>query len=167
MSTEPEKHDLVVTRAFDAPVEQVWKAWSDAEYVMQWWGPTGFTCPLAEMDFREGGTSLVCMRAPKEFGGQDLYNTWTYTQIAPMQRFEYIQKFTDKEGKAFDPAEMGMPAGIPKEVRNVNTFRDLGDGRTELTVTEYGYATEEAASLSKLGLEQCLDKMAAIFAQAN
>lgn len=166
MSTEPKKRDLVVTRVFDAPVELVWKAWSDPAYVTQWWGPAGFTCPLARMDFREGGTSLVCMRAPKEFGGQDMYNTWTYQKIVPLQRFEYILHFTDKDGKAFDPTEMGMPAGIPKDVRNVNTFKDLGNGRTEITSTEYGYTTDEVVEISKAGLEQCLDKMAAIFARA-
>ncbi len=32
------KRDLIVTRVFDAPVEQVWKAWSDPSSVMQWWG---------------------------------------------------------------------------------------------------------------------------------
>jgi uncharacterized protein YndB with AHSA1/START domain len=37
-NTTDTKRDLVVTRVFDAPVEQVWKAWSDPEYVMQWWG---------------------------------------------------------------------------------------------------------------------------------
>src|SRR3990172_8946675 len=107
MSTEAKKRDLIVTRVFDASIEQVWKAWVESEKVKQWWGPTGFTCTLAEMDFREGGTSLVCMRAPKEFGGQDLYNTWAYTKIIPMERFEYTLQFTDKNGKAFDPAEMG------------------------------------------------------------
>jgi uncharacterized protein YndB with AHSA1/START domain len=28
--------DLVVTRVFDAPVDEVWKAWSDPEYLMRW-----------------------------------------------------------------------------------------------------------------------------------
>ena len=162
-----QKRDVVVTRLFDAPLELVWKAWGDPEHVMRWWGPTGFTCPLAEMDFREGGVSLVCMRAPKEFGGQDLYNTWTYKKIVPMQQIEYILQFTDKNGKAFDPAEMGLPAGVPKEVRNVNTFKDLGNGKTEMTVTEYGYTSDQAHDLSKAGLEQCLDKMAASFARAS
>jgi uncharacterized protein YndB with AHSA1/START domain len=129
MSTGAKTHDVVVTRIFDAPVELVWKAWSDPQYVLQWWGPTGFTCPLAKMDFRQGGTSLVCMRAPQEFGGQDYYNTWTYVTILPLQRIEYILKFTDKGGNAFDPVEMGLPAGIPKEVLNVNTFQDLGKAR--------------------------------------
>jgi len=163
MSTETKTHDVVVTRLFDAPVEQVWKAWSDPQYVMQWWGPTGFTCPLAEMDFRQGGTSLVCMRAPQEFGGQDMYNTWTYITILPLQRIEYILNFTDKGGNAFDPIEVGLPAGIPKEVLNINTFEDLGNGKTELTVMEFGYTLDQARDLSKAGLEQCLDKMAALF----
>lgn len=162
MSTEPKKRDLVVTRIFDASVEEVWKAWVEPELVKQWWGPTGFTCPLAEMDFREGGTSLVCIRSPE---GQDLYNTWTYRKIVPYERFEYLLKFTDQDGRAFDPAEIGLPPGIPKEVRNVNTFRDLGNGKIEITITEYGYTTDEAAELSKQGLEQCLDKMAAVFAR--
>ena len=129
--------DVVVTRTFDAPVEEVWKAWSDPEYVKRWWGPAGFTSPSAEMDFRVGGASLVCMRAPEEYGGQDMYHTWTYTRIDPQERIEFVSNFADEDG-----------------------------GRTEMTVTEYGYTTERACDLSKAGMEQCLDKMAAIFAGA-
>ncbi|HSK89025.1 MAG TPA: SRPBCC domain-containing protein [Anaerolineales bacterium] len=161
------KHDLVLTRIFDAPLEQVWRAWVEPEMVRQWWGPTGFTCILAKIDFREGGASLVGMRASEEFGGGEFYNTWTYRKIKPLQEFEYIQRFTNRDGQAFDPAEVGFPADVPKEVRNVNVFKDLGDGRTELTVTEYGYPSEQARDLSRLGLEQCLDKMAAIFSGAK
>jgi len=53
MTDNVKKRDLVVTRVFDAPIELVWKAWSDSDEVKKWWGPTGFTCPVAEMDFRE------------------------------------------------------------------------------------------------------------------
>jgi uncharacterized protein YndB with AHSA1/START domain len=79
--TEAKKQNLVVTRVFDAPVGQVWKAWSDPDCVMRWWGAEGFTSPLARIDFREGGTSLVCMSSP-EYG--DLYSTWQYRNIVPM-----------------------------------------------------------------------------------
>jgi uncharacterized protein YndB with AHSA1/START domain len=153
-----EKRDIVVTRVFDTPVEQVWKAWSDPEYVMQWWGPEGFTSPLAKIDFREGGTSLVCMRSPE---GQDLYNTWTYRKIVPMQRIEFIQNFSDEDGKTVDPVKMGMPTDFPRDVRNVVTFKAVGDNKTEMTVTEYGYTSDQMFDLSRAGLEQCLDKMAA------
>jgi uncharacterized protein YndB with AHSA1/START domain len=156
-------YDVVVTRVFDAPVEQVWKAWSESEQVMRWWGPAGFTSPQAKMDFRVGGKSLVCMRAPKEFGGQDMFNTWTYQKIDPLERIEFILNFSDKEGNKLNPAKIGLPPGIPEDVPHVITFRKLADNKTEMTVTEYGYASPETVNISKLGLEQCLDKMAASF----
>jgi uncharacterized protein YndB with AHSA1/START domain len=64
---------------------------------MRWWGPNDFASPSAEIDFREGGTSLVCMRAPKELG-QDLYGTCTYKKIVPMELIEFIQNMADKDG---------------------------------------------------------------------
>jgi uncharacterized protein YndB with AHSA1/START domain len=139
MNSEPEKRDLVVTRVFAAPVERVWKAWSDSELVMQWWGPTGFTCAAARMEIREGGTSLVCMRAPKEFRGHDMYNTWTYEKIVPMSRFVYIHRFSDKDGNPMDPVKQGLSSDIPKEMRHEVTFRELGKNKTEVRVIEYGW----------------------------
>ena len=152
--------DLSVTRTFDAPVERVWKQWSESENVMRWWGPKGFTSPLAKIEFREGGVSLVCMRAPKEFGGFDMYNTWTYKKIVPHERIEFVLNFSDKDGSKLDPANIGLPPGIPADVPHVITFKDLGGNKTEMTVKEFGYTTDQAVETSKAGLEQCLDKMA-------
>ena len=155
-----QKINLTVTRVFDAPVERVWKAWSDAGQVMRWWGPAGFTAPLARMDFREGGTTLVCMRTPD---GHDLYNNWTYQKIVPLRRIEFTNTFADADGKNIHPSQVGLPPEIPPEVPHVVTFNAAGPNRTEMTVTEYGYPSQQIADLSKMGLEQCLDKMAASF----
>jgi len=155
--------NVVVTRTFDAPVEEVWKAWNDSTQVMRWWGPAGFTSPLARIDFRVGGRSLVCMRAPKEWGGRDMYNTWTYQKIDSLKRIEFIVNFSDKDGNKLDPAKMGLPPGIPMDVPHIVTFKRLDNNKTEMTVTESGYTLEEAVAMSKSGLEQCLDKMAASF----
>ncbi|MDQ6734061.1 MAG: SRPBCC domain-containing protein [Nitrospirota bacterium] len=157
-----EKKDLVVTRVFDAPVEQVWKAWSDPEYVMQWWGPEGFTAPVAKMDFREGGTSLVCMRSP-EYG--DLNSTWQYRGIAPMERIEYIHNLADKNGNKADPVKMGMPPDFPQDQRHAVIFNAVGVNKTEMTVTEYDWTPGHMMEMAKEGLEQCLGKMAACFAR--
>ena len=161
-----QKKDLVVSRIFDASVQQLWQSWIDPQLVMQWWGPTGFTCPVAKMDVREGGQSLLCMRTPKAFGGQDMYNTWTYTKISPQQRMEFVFHFSNENGQRIDPAALGLPSGMPDEVRHVVTFEDLGSDTSKLTVTEQGYESDQIIDLSKAGLEQCLDKMAAIFASA-
>jgi uncharacterized protein YndB with AHSA1/START domain len=140
-----EAFDVAVTRVLDAPAEEAWKAWSDPACVTRWWGPTGFTCPSAEMDFRVGGASLVCMRAPAGYRGQDMYHAWTYTMIDPHERIEFVSNFADKDGRHIDPTAMGLPPGIPYGVPHVVTFESKGDDRTEVTVTEYGYTTELGA----------------------
>ena len=161
--TNAKKIDLVVKRTIDAPVEEVWKAWSESEYVKQWWGPTGFTCPVAEIDFRKGGKSLVCMRAPKEYSMPDMFNTWTYKKIVPNKSIEFVLNFTDKDGNKMNPQEMGHPAGIPEDVLHLITFKEISANKTDITVTEYGYSSAQVVELSKAGLVQSLDKMAAIF----
>jgi uncharacterized protein YndB with AHSA1/START domain len=165
-SATPTKN-LVVTRVFDAPVELVWKAWTDPQHVMRWWGPNYFSSPSCEMDFREGGTTLVCMRAPKDFGGQDFYSTWHYQQIVPMQRIEYIQNLSDKDGRRIeDPASLGLRADFPQDVRTVITFKPLS-GKTEMTITEYGFPEGQMFEMAEMGLHQSLDKMAATFTAAE
>ena len=134
MPDVPKKKDLVIMRVFDAPVAAVWKAWTDPEQVKLWWGPDHFTCPSAKIDFREGGTSLVCMRAPKEFGGQDMFSTWAYTKISPMTSFEYIPNLADKDGKKTDPVKLGLPADFPMDQRHKVAFKDLGNGKTPAQV---------------------------------
>lgn len=163
MSAETNLHNVTATRHFDAPVATVWKAWSDPDKVKQWWGPTGFTVPVANMDFREGGTSLICMRSPD---GQDFYNTWTYQKLVPAERIEFLLHFTDIEGNKLDPTQAGLPPGIPKEVPHIITFKALGDNKTEMTVTEIGYTTAQSAEISQMGLDQCLDKMEKLLASS-
>jgi uncharacterized protein YndB with AHSA1/START domain len=161
MSEQTKTYEMVTTRRFDAQVARVWEAWSEAEKVMQWWGPVGFTSPLCEMDFREGGTTLVCMRAPAEYGGGDMYNTWTYSKIVPHARIEFVSRFSDQDRNELDPANLGLPPGIPQEVPHVLIFDAVGDEQTELTITEYGYTNAEITQMSKMGMDQCLDKLAA------
>ena len=156
--SETRTSEVVGRRVLGAPPEEVWKAWSVPDHVAQWWGPAGFTCPSAEMDFREGGSSLVCMRAPAEYGGMEMYNTWTYRRIEPHSRIEFDLAFTDA-----DRARVPSPPGVPEDVRHVVTLTRLGSDRTELTVTEYGYTLDEARDLSAAGLEECLDKMESMF----
>jgi uncharacterized protein YndB with AHSA1/START domain len=162
-----ETFDMVLNRTFDAPVSEVWKAWTEGDYVREWWGPTGFTAPVAEMDVREGGTSLVAMRAPDAMGGFEQFNTWSYQKIVPEERLEFVNHFTDREGSPIDPATVGMPPGIPMQVPHVLTFDSLPNGGTAFTVTEHGYTSPEVVELSRAGMDQCLDKLAALLARKS
>jgi uncharacterized protein YndB with AHSA1/START domain len=158
--TELIRKDIVVTRLFDAPVERVWKAFTEDDEVMKWWGPEGFTSPAAKMDVRPGGTSLVCMRSPQ---GQDMWMTWTYTRVEPMQRLEYVQNLSDENGNRIDPGAVGMGPEFPRDVATVVTLTPRGD-KTEMKIVEDTTTSEFMHEMSRLGLEQCMDKMGASFA---
>jgi uncharacterized protein YndB with AHSA1/START domain len=156
MTSGLESFDMVLSRTFDAPRERVWRAWSDSDEVMRWWGPQGFTSPTCRMDFREGGTTLVSMRSAD---GWELFNTWTYRSIEPMERIEFVEGFADEHGNKLAPAELGLPPGIPEDVRHVVTLTSIDDATTELTVHEFGYPDAQTVEISRAGMEQCLDKM--------
>ena len=57
--------DLAITRIFDAPRELVFRAWTEPDRAVRWWGPRGFTTAHCEMDLRPGGGYRVCMRSPE------------------------------------------------------------------------------------------------------
>jgi uncharacterized protein YndB with AHSA1/START domain len=56
--------EIVITREFAAPRELVWRAWTDPEQVVRWWGPRGFTTTIEIMDVRPGGQWKHVMHGP-------------------------------------------------------------------------------------------------------
>ncbi|QDV40576.1 hypothetical protein Enr13x_03820 [Stieleria neptunia] len=53
----PSDTQVEVVRSFEAPVDSVWKPFTDADLVRRWMlGPPGWSMPICEMDFRVGGT---------------------------------------------------------------------------------------------------------------
>jgi uncharacterized protein YndB with AHSA1/START domain len=153
---------IEVTKTLNAPVEMVWQVWVDPELVKRWWGPKYFTSPVAKIDFREGGKSLVSMKAPKEMGGQEFFSIWEYMKIIPLKTIEFIQSLADEDGNKIDPTKVGMPPDFPTDIKTVVTFTAVADGKTEMTVTEYAdFGT--ISNFAQIGLEQSLDKMFVIF----
>jgi uncharacterized protein YndB with AHSA1/START domain len=154
-----EKEDLVVTRIIDAPIELVWKAWTDPEHVMKWWGPKYYTSPSCKIDLREGGRYVFCMRAPQNQGGQDSYTAGIFKKIVPMELLEFTQGMSDQDGNPIDPAQAGMPPDFPKAIRTVVTFKRFRNDMTKLTVTEYAWPASQMMVFSIAGLHQSIDKL--------
>lgn len=157
------KEDLVVKRIIDAPLELVWKAWTEPEHVMKWWGPKHYTCPYCKIDLREGGKFVFAMRAPAEQGGQETYTAGVYKKIIPMQYLEFIQGMSDREGNPIDPALVGMPPDFPEEIRTSIVFKARGE-LTELIITEYDWPMSQMYIYSLAGLHQTIDKLEASLA---
>jgi uncharacterized protein YndB with AHSA1/START domain len=156
---EPER--MVVTRVFDAPRELVWKAWTDPKYVMQWWGPKGFTSPFCEMDFRVGGKFRYCMRAPD---GQECWNAGEYHEIVPHEKIVSSMYFADSEGNRVEAAELGIEHEAIEGAYDVTLFEDLGNGQTKLTFIGNETMQNAIESGQMEGMKQILDKVAAVIA---
>jgi uncharacterized protein YndB with AHSA1/START domain len=162
MAESPKDHtqDIVISRIIDAPPELVWKAWTDPQMVMRWWGPKDYLSPSCKIDLREGGKYIFCMRAPVEQGGQDSYTAGTYSKILPVERLEFSQGLSDKDGNPIDPAQIGMPPDFPREIRTVVEFKSIRGGEmTELVVTEYGWTIGQMAVYALAGMHQSIDKL--------
>jgi uncharacterized protein YndB with AHSA1/START domain len=108
--------DLVFERTFDAPRDQVWKAFMDPELVPCWWGPHGTTTTVAEMDVRPGGKWRYVSRAPDR---EEVSFYGEYLEIEPPKRFKWTFLF-DVEG-------IGAQGGA-----ETFTFEEVG-GRTKVT----------------------------------
>lgn len=128
-ATEPE---LVITRTFDAPRDLVFRAWTEPEYMARWWGPNGFTTPVCEIDLRPGGAWLFCMRSPE---GEEYWCGGIYREIVEPERIVCTDCFTDEEGNPVDPAQYGMPEGVPTEMLLTVTFEEH-EGRTKVTMRQ-------------------------------
>jgi uncharacterized protein YndB with AHSA1/START domain len=152
---------MTVTRIFDAPRELVWKAWTDPKYVMQWWGPKGFTAPVCKIDFRVGGKFLCSMKSPD---GQEFWNGGEYHEIVPQEKIVSSMYFSDAEGNKIEPEALGIEHEAVEGAYDVTLFEDLGDGRTRLTFI--GNEPMESAKNSGQmeGWIQILDKVAAVIA---
>jgi uncharacterized protein YndB with AHSA1/START domain len=55
--------EVLITRIFDAPREQVFRAWTDPDQVAQWYGPEHFDTPREKIriDLRVGGRYELTM----------------------------------------------------------------------------------------------------------
>jgi uncharacterized protein YndB with AHSA1/START domain len=145
---------VVIERTFDAPVDLIWRMWTDPEHFKNWYGPTGFTVPIADMEMRIGGKRLICMASPD--GSMKMWTTGEYTEIVPTQRLVYTESPADENGNVVSPSAMGMPEGYPTTTEVIVLLEELA-GRTKMVMTHAGVPAESGAGG---GWTQAFDKLA-------
>jgi uncharacterized protein YndB with AHSA1/START domain len=154
---------FVITRTFEAPLAQVWKAWSEASELKAWWGPKGCTVATASMEFRPGGFFHYNMRFAN---GTEWWGRFLYREIAGQERIRWLNSFSNA-GCGITRAP--FDAAIPLEVLNDVTFTEKG-GKTTITLraTPHGATEEETATFKAMqgGLEKgyggTFDQLAAV-----
>src|SRR5437899_786150 len=84
------ERELAITRTVDAPRELVWKAFTEAERLVHWWGPQGSATVVHALDFRPGGVFHYSIRSPD---GQVIWGTFVYHDIQAPERMVFVNSF--------------------------------------------------------------------------
>ena len=155
MTSPNTNHDLVLTRVMDVPREKLFRAWTEADLLKQWFAPLPYTTPHAEIDARPGGASYIVMRSPD---GQDLPNRGVFLEVVKNEKVVFTDAFT----KAWEPSAKPFFTGIV-------TFEDLGGGKTKYTAVARHWTAEDRETHEKMGFHegwgQCADQLAALAAK--
>jgi uncharacterized protein YndB with AHSA1/START domain len=138
--------ELQLTRIVPAPVDEVYRAWTDPEVMVRWWAPPDRTLAHAEIDARPGGSYRLEMVGGD--GGRYVI-AGEYVDVDPPHRLSFTWRF-----------EVGGPG--PEESHVTVELRPFGE-HTELVLTHGGFPDIETAVPYRGGWEQVLPKLVALF----
>ena len=118
--------DIVVTKTIDAPIAEVWKAWTTAEGIESFFAPKA-----AKVEPWPGGAFELWFGVTLSEGTRGSEGCRVHS-VRPMEQFVF---------------EWNAPPTIPA-IRHLRTlvyldFKPLGDSRTELTLRNFGYGDGE------------------------
>src|SRR5688572_16055146 len=126
-------------RVLRAPPERVFKAFLDADAMVKWLPPNGFTGRVHQMDARVGGgyrMSFTNFSSGKShaFGGK-------YLELSPGERIRYSDAFEDPN--------------LPGEMQTTVTLKKVSVG-TELNIVQEGIPEVIPAEMCYLGWQESL-----------
>lgn len=133
----PAGRELVLHRIIDVPRDKLFKCWTSAERLRQWFTPKPWTVPFCEMDFRTGGWNHVEMRGPE---GETSVHRGVFLEIVENEKIV----FTDAFVRAWEPSEKPFIVAII-------TFGDAGPGRTDYRAIVRHWSVEDTVRHDEMG----------------
>ena len=103
ITTDPENLTMTIVAEFDAPVERLWRAYTDPRPPERFWGPPGWPSTFTQFEFTAGGRALYHMTSPQ---GEYSRGAWEFLRIDEGRGFEVLDAFVDENGNEID----GFPA---------------------------------------------------------
>ncbi len=126
----PKSNEIQIVRTYDAPVELVWKVWTDLKHVEKWWGPRGFTLTTKSQELRPGGKWIFTMHAPD---GTSFPNIATFREVVKYQKLVYDHGTSEEQDKLF----------------SVTVTFEEKNGKTVMTMTTAFPIEQEAQAAKK------------------
>jgi uncharacterized protein YndB with AHSA1/START domain len=130
-------------RILRAPPERVYRAFLDADAMVKWLPPNGFTGTVQHIDARPGGTYRMSFTnfangGSHSFGGE-------YLELVPNERVRYTDKFDDPN--------------LSGEMRTTVSFKKVSCG-TELDIMQEGIPEAIPPEACYLGWQESLTLLA-------
>lgn len=130
-------------RVLRAPSERVYKAFVDADAIVKWLAPNGFTCKVHQMDAKVGGSYKMSFTnfstgQTHSFGGE-------YLELAPGERLRYSDRFDNPQ--------------LPGEMTTTVTLRKVSVG-TEIDIVQEGLPDMIPIEACYLGWQESLALLA-------
>jgi uncharacterized protein YndB with AHSA1/START domain len=149
---------ITVTREFDAPPALVWRAYTEAELLDQWWGPAPWRAETKQMNFAPGGHWLYAMVSPE---GQRHWARMNYLSIRPHTLIGIEDAFCDEQGN--------INAALPVSKGELVFTPTVRGTRVEFSMT---YQQEsDLRKIIEMGFEQgitaCFDQLDALLQQGK
>ncbi len=128
---------FIITREFNAPRDLMWKAWTEGDRFVQWFGPKGVRISLVKFDPRPGGTTHYRMEMP---GGKEVWGKAVYREVVPPEKLVWINSFSDQQGGITrHPLTSDR---WPLQMLTVITFAENA-GKTTVTINWLPYESDE------------------------
>lgn len=132
---EPGKHDILITREFDAPRELVFKAFVDPALIPQWWGLSSTTTIVDKMEAKPGGVWRYIQR---DANGSEWGFRGVYHDITAPERLVFTFEFE------------GMPGHVLLETVTLEEH----NGKTLLKDLSVFQSVEDRDGMLQAGMEE-------------
>lgn len=126
--TETGSVNFSTTRTLNAPLELVFRAWTQPEHLARWMSPAGMTQISTSLDLRPGGLFHYGLKSPD---GLEMWGKWVFREIEPPSKLVFVSSFSDAAGGF---TRHPLAADWPLETLSTVTFTENG-GRTLLTLS--------------------------------
>lgn len=153
ISTDAENLTMTLTADFAAPVERLWRAFTDPRQLERFWGPPGWPATFTAFDLTVGGRADYHMTSPR---GESSRGSWEFTAIDAPSSFEVLDSFVGEDGQPLD----GFPS-----MRMVFSFDATADGSRLTNVTYFTSleALEQTVAMGAIeGSRMAMDQLDAV-----
>ena len=140
--------DLVLERTLDAPLDLVWKAYTDPDLMKRWWAPRPYRTPEVDIDWRPGGIFHFVMTGPDDFRED---SAGCVLEYVPNERVTW----TSALGPGFRPNDLSQKDGCEAfAFTAMVTFADAGNGRTTYKAVALHKNRADRDTHEKMGFDE-------------